>query len=74
VIGALVKAASALLGIIQTALGMARDKGLRDQGAQAQQLKDANDELSAIRKGNDAAADPAAIQRVRDEYQIDRPT
>ena len=42
-------------------------------GVTAQVNRDNADELAAIRKGDAAAADPAAIGRVRAEYEIDRP-
>ncbi len=71
---------SAILGILNGAiqgvnkvLDMFRDKKLQDEGAQAQQLKDATDELAAIRTGNSAASDPTVVKLVRDKYEIKRP-
>ncbi len=49
------------------------NKQYRDEGAQAQQLKDATDELAAIREGNSAASDPTVVKLVRDKYEIKRP-
>lgn len=58
---------------IATALGMVRDKQLRNDGATAQVAKDQEDELANIRNADAAAGDPAALDRVRNLYAIKRP-
>ncbi len=64
------KLASGLVALFNSILAAFQRKQDRDAGAAAQQLQDANNELEAIRKGDAAATDPAAIQRVRDKYEI----
>lgn len=70
---AALKAFAALFGFGEKVVAEVHDKNQRDAGATAQRDKDNTDELDAMRKGNAAAGDPAAIEHVRDEYELKRP-
>lgn len=71
--GAILSLINGAISLANKLVSMFQRKQDRDAGVAAQQLKDATDELQAIRDGNRAAADPDGLQRVRDTYSIDRP-